>query len=43
MRYSAQIVVDYRQYVRQFGAAIDIKEFVDLFWVTVTWVTVTVY
>jgi putative SOS response-associated peptidase YedK len=29
--YSAQVWADYRKYVREFGATIDIKEFVDLF------------
>ena len=32
MCYSAQILADYRRYVRQFGADLSIKEFVDLFW-----------
>jgi hypothetical protein len=32
MRYSAQIRADYRQYVKQFGAAISIEQFVDIFW-----------
>lgn len=32
MCYSAQIWQDYRKYVRLFGAKIDIKEFVELFW-----------
>ena len=32
MCYSAQIKADYHRYVRQFGADIDIKEFVRLYW-----------
>ena len=32
MCYSAQILADYRKYVRHFGATVDLKEFVDLFW-----------
>lgn len=32
MCYSAQILADYRKYVRHFGAIVDLKEFVDLFW-----------
>ena len=32
MCYSAQILADYRRYVRMFGAELSIKEFVDLFW-----------
>ena len=32
MCYSAQIWADYRRYVRAYGADIDIKAFVDLFW-----------
>ncbi|NRF71319.1 SOS response-associated peptidase family protein [Aquincola sp. S2] len=32
MCYSAQIIHDYRRYVRTFGADIDLREFVDLFW-----------
>lgn len=32
MCYSAQIVQDYRKYVRMFGADIDLRAFVDLFW-----------
>lgn len=32
MCYSAQIWADYRRYVRDFGAVLDIREFVDLFW-----------
>ena len=32
MCYSAQIVADYRSYVRQFGAELSIKEFVEVFW-----------
>jgi putative SOS response-associated peptidase YedK len=32
MCYSAQIVQDYRKYVRAFGADIDLRTFVDLFW-----------
>src|ERR1035437_3556540 len=32
MCYSAQIWSDYRKYVRAYGADIDIKEFVNLFW-----------
>ena len=32
MCYSAQIWADYRRYVREFGALLDIKEFYDLFW-----------
>jgi putative SOS response-associated peptidase YedK len=32
MCYSAQIWADYRRYVREWGAQIDIKRFVDLFW-----------
>lgn len=32
MCYSAQIWSDYKKYVRAFGAEIDIKEFVKLFW-----------
>lgn len=32
MCYSAQIEADYRRYVRDFGAELDIKEFYELFW-----------
>lgn len=32
MCYSARIWADYRRYVREFGAALDVKEFVRLFW-----------
>ena len=32
MCYSAQVWADYRRYIRQFGAELDIKEFFDLFW-----------
>ena len=32
MCYSAQVWADYRRYVRQFGAELDIKEFFDIFW-----------
>ena len=32
MCYSAQILADYRKYVRQFGAAVSLKDYVDLFW-----------
>ena len=32
MCYSAQILADYRKYVRHHGATVDLKEFVDLFW-----------
>ena len=32
MCYSAQIVEDYRKYVRMFGADIDIREFARLYW-----------
>jgi putative SOS response-associated peptidase YedK len=32
MCYSAQIVADYRQYVKMFGADVSIREFVDLYW-----------
>jgi len=32
MCYSAQIWADYRRYIREFGALLDIKEFYDLFW-----------
>ena len=32
MCYSAQILADYRRYVRTFGAKLSIKDFVDLFW-----------
>jgi hypothetical protein len=32
MCYSAQILADYRRYIRLFGADISIREFVDLFW-----------
>lgn len=32
MCYSARIIADYRQYVRMFGAALSIRDFVDLFW-----------
>jgi putative SOS response-associated peptidase YedK len=32
MCYSAQIEADYRKYVKQFGADIDVKEFVRLYW-----------
>ena len=32
MCYTAQVWADYRRYVRQFGAELDIKEFFDLFW-----------
>lgn len=36
MCYSAQIWADYRRYVRQFGADIDLHAFYDLFWRRVT-------
>ena len=32
MCYSAQIAADYRKYIRAFGADIDMREFVRLFW-----------
>lgn len=32
MCYSAQVVADYRKYVRQWGATISIKEFFQLYW-----------
>lgn len=32
MCYSAQIIADYRKYVRMFGAVLSIRDFVDLFW-----------
>ena len=32
MCYSAQVWADYRRYIRQFGAELDIKEFYELFW-----------
>lgn len=32
MCYSSQIVADHRHYVRTFGADIDLKDYVDLFW-----------
>jgi putative SOS response-associated peptidase YedK len=32
MCYSAQILADYRKFVRMFGARISIKEFIQLFW-----------
>lgn len=32
MCYSAQIWADYRRYVREFGAELSIKEFIDIFW-----------
>ena len=32
MCYSAQVWADYRLYVRQYGAELDIKEFCELFW-----------
>lgn len=32
MCYSAQVRADYRLYVRQYGAVLDIQEFYDLFW-----------
>ncbi len=32
MCYSAQIVADYRKYLRMFGAVLSIRDFVDLFW-----------
>ena len=32
MCYSAQIVADYRKFVRMFGATVSIREFVDVFW-----------
>ena len=32
MCYSAQIEADYRAYVKMFGADIDIKEFVEIYW-----------
>jgi len=32
MCYSAQIVADYREYIRHYGAGLSIGEFVDLFW-----------
>ena len=32
MCYSAQVWADYRLYVRQYGAVLDIKEFYELFW-----------
>src|SRR5258708_39604790 len=30
--YSAQIVADYRKYVKMFGADVDIREFARLYW-----------
>lgn len=32
MCYSAQVWSDYRRYVRDYGATLDVKEFYDLFW-----------
>ena len=32
MCYSARIQADYRRYVREWGADIDLKSFVELFW-----------
>jgi len=32
MCYSAQVWADYRRYIRDFGAELDIKEFFDIFW-----------
>jgi hypothetical protein len=32
MCYSAQIVADYREYLRLFGATMSLREFVDVFW-----------
>ena len=32
MCYSAQILADYRRYVKDYGAELDIREFVELFW-----------
>ena len=32
MRYSAQIIADYRKFTRMFGATMSIREFVDVFW-----------
>lgn len=32
MCYSAQVWADYRRYIRDFGAELDIKEFYELFW-----------
>ena len=32
MCYSARILADYRRYLRDYGAEMSIKEFVDLFW-----------
>jgi len=32
MCYSAQILADYRKYVRQYGATVSLKDYVDLFW-----------
>lgn len=32
MCYSAQIVADYRKYVKMFGADMDIREFARLYW-----------
>jgi hypothetical protein len=32
MCYSAQILADYKRYVRDFGADISIKEFFNIFW-----------
>jgi len=30
--YSAQILADYRQYVRKFGAVLSIEDYIDIFW-----------
>nr|MBA3590759.1 hypothetical protein [Methylibium sp.] len=32
MCYSAQVVRDYRRYTREYGAQLDLKSFVDIFW-----------
>lgn len=32
MCYSAQVWADYRRYTREFGATLDVREFIDLFW-----------
>lgn len=32
MCYSALVWADYRRYIRDFGAEVDIKEFFDIFW-----------
>ena len=32
MCYSARIIADYRRYVREFGAILDLEQFVEIFW-----------